>query len=60
MKNKDIDKIVNIGSSKSYTITEMAKKVQLNCYDILGFEPPILSNIKLSKDLDLNVESTSK
>ena len=53
MKNKDIDRIVNIVSSKSYTITEMAKKVQFNCYDVLGFEPPILSNIKLSKDLDL-------
>jgi UDP-glucose 4-epimerase len=50
--NQNIDKVVNIGSSKSITISEMAKKVQSIYYDILGFKPPILSSIKLSKGIE--------
>jgi len=34
--------VVNIGSGISYTIDEMAEKVQFVCKNVLGFEPPII------------------
>jgi len=34
--------IVNIGSGKACTIGEMATKIQSNCLNVLGFEPPII------------------
>jgi len=40
--------IVNIGSGKSYTIGEMAAKIQSNCLNVLGFEPPIILKQKPS------------
>ena len=40
--------IINIGSGKSCTIGEMATKIQSNCLNILGFEPPIIFKKKSS------------
>jgi UDP-glucose 4-epimerase len=34
--------IVNIGSGKVLTIDKMARKIQSNCLDVLGFKPPII------------------
>jgi UDP-glucose 4-epimerase len=40
--------IINIGSGKSCTIGEMATKIQSNCLNVLGFEPPIIFKQKSS------------
>jgi UDP-glucose 4-epimerase len=40
--------IVNIGSGKACTIGEMAAKIQSNCLNVLGFEPPIILKQKPS------------
>jgi len=40
--------IVNIGSGKACTIGEMATKIQSNCLNVLGFEPPIILKQKPS------------
>jgi len=40
--------IVNIGSGKVCTIGEMAIKIQGNCLNVLGFEPPIMLKQKPS------------
>ena len=40
--------IVNIGSGKACTIGEIATKIQSNCLNVLGFEPPIILKQKPS------------
>jgi UDP-glucose 4-epimerase len=42
IEDNNTSNIVNIGSGKSHTIGEMAAKIQSNCLNVLGFEPPII------------------
>ena len=42
IKDNNTSNIVNIGSGKACTIGEMAIKIQKNCLNVLGFEPPIV------------------
>jgi UDP-glucose 4-epimerase len=42
IEDNNTNNIVNIGSSKACTIGKMATKIQSNCLNILGFEPPIM------------------
>jgi len=47
--------IVNIGSGESYTVGDMANRIQKNCLDVLKFELPVVFKQKLSikkKSLD--------
>lgn len=43
-------KVVNIGSGKACTIGKMAYRVQINCLDVFGFEPSIVSKDELSME----------
>jgi UDP-glucose 4-epimerase len=45
--------IVNIGSGKVCTVGEMATKIQSNCLNMLGFEPPIIFKQKPSMNKNL-------
>jgi len=42
IEDNNTSHIVNIGSGKACTIGEMATKIQSNCLNVLGFEPPII------------------
>jgi len=48
IEGSNTSNIINIGSKKAHTIGEMAIKIQNNCLDILGFQPPITSKQKSS------------
>jgi len=48
IEGNNTSNIVNIGSDKTYTIGEMATKIQSNCLNVLGFEPPIIFKQKPS------------
>ena len=48
IEDNNTSNIVNIGSGKACTIGEMATKIQSNCLNVLGFEPPIILKQKPS------------
>lgn len=48
IEDNNTNNIVNIGSGKACTIDKMATKIQNNCLNVLGFEPPIVYKRKSS------------
>ena len=50
---ENIANIVNIGSGKACSIGDIAIKIQSNCLNVLGFEPPIILKKKPSMNKNL-------
>ena len=50
---ENIANIVNIGSGKACSIGDIAIKIQNNCLNVLGFEPPIILKKKTSMNKNL-------
>jgi len=51
IEDDNASNVVNIGSGKAAcTIGKMAAKIQSNCLNVLGFEPPIILKQKPSRD----------
>ena len=53
IESNNTSSIVNIGSGKVCSVGEMAAKIQSNCLNMLGFEPPIIFKQKPSMNKNL-------